>query len=199
MKFHSFRNIALALSMSLPMGIPLHAHADTYAIDDNTKGSHAFIMFRVKHLGMSWLYGRFDEFSGQFEYDVDNPAGNQISLTINTASVNTNHADRDKHIRSGDFLDVGQFPTATFETKGFAPIGNGGTLTGDLTLHGVTKEVSFDILHIGGGDDPWGGHRQGFEGYVTIKPNDYGIDMVGQLGSAAAEVELMLSIEGVRQ
>ena len=198
MKKFCYRNIVCALSLSLTMGIPALTHAETYAVDDNTKGSHAFIHFRVKHLGMSWLYGRFDEFSGQFEYDVDDPANNSISLSINTASVSTNHADRDKHIRSGDFLDVEQFPTATFETTAFVPSANGGTLTGDLTLHGVTKEISFDINRIGGGDDPWGGHRQGFEGYVTIQPNDFGIDMVGQLGPAAAEVELMLSIEGVR-
>jgi len=198
MKKPYFRKIAIALSLSLAMALPTLSHAETYAIDDYTKGSHAFIQFRVKHLGMSWLYGRFDEFSGQFEFDADSPDKNSISLSINTASVTTNHADRDKHIRSGDFLDVEKFPTATFESTSFTPSAGGGTLTGNLTLHGVTKEISFDINHIGGGDDPWGGHRQGFDGYITIQPNDYGIDMVGQLGPAAAEVEMMLSIEGVR-
>ena len=174
------------------------AVAEDYVID--TKGAHAFIQFRVKHLGYSWLYGRFNTFSGQFNYDESDATANKISVEVDTTSLDSNHAERDKHLRSADFLDVDQFPTASFESTGYVATGNNtADLTGNLTLHGVTKEVTVNVEHIGGGDDPWGGYRQGFFGSTTIKPNDYGIDMVGQLGEAAGTVELMLSVEGIRQ
>ena len=178
-------------------GVSVASAAD-YVID--TKGSHAFVQFRVKHLGMSWLYGRFNEFSGNFTYDEGDAAASTVSVEIDTTSLDSNHAERDKHLRSSDFLDVDQFPTATFESTSYRPTGeNTADLTGNLTLHGVTKEVTISVEHIGGGDDPWGGYRQGFEGRTTIQPGDFGIDMVGQLGPAAATVELMLTAEGVRQ
>ncbi len=178
-------------------GVSVASAAD-YVID--TKGSHAFVQFRVKHLGYSWLYGRFNEFSGNFNYDEGDAAASQVSVEIDTTSLDSNHAERDKHLRSSDFLDTDQFPTATFESTSYTPTGdNTADLTGNLTLHGVTKEVTISVEHIGGGDDPWGGYRQGFEGRTTIEPGDFGIDMVGQLGPAAATVELMLTAEGVRQ
>lgn len=172
--------------------------ADEYVID--TKGMHAFVQFRVKHLGYSWLYGRFNNFSGNFSYDDSDSAANKISVEIDTTSLDTNHAERDKHLRSADFLDTDQFPTATFQSTAYsATSDNTADLTGNLTLHGVTNEVVISVEHIGGGDDPWGGYRQGFEGRASIEPEDYGIDMVGQLGPKAATVELMLTVEGVRQ
>ncbi len=174
------------------------ASAAEYVID--TKGMHAFVQFRVKHLGYSWLYGRFNNFSGNFTYDEADAAANKVSVEIDATSLDTNHAERDKHLRSSDFLDTDQFPTVTFESTSYTPTGdNTADLTGNLTLHGVTKEVTISVEHIGGGDDPWGGYRQGFEGRTTIEPGDFGIDMVGQLGPAAATVELMLTAEGVRQ
>lgn len=197
MNFH--KRWMIPAFFALAIGFGNTAQANTYAIDDNTNGSHAFITFRVKHLGFSWLYGRFDKFSGTFDYSESDPATNKVALSIDAASISTNHAERDKHIRSGDFLDVANHPTITFESTSFTPSNDGGTLKGNLTLLGVTKEIEFEIERIGGGEDPWGGYRQGFEGYVTIQPNDYGIDMVGQLGPAAADVEMMLSIEGLRQ
>ena len=171
--------------------------AEEYKID--TDGMHAFVQFRVKHLGYSWLYGRFNNFSGTFNYNEGDASANSVSVEIDTTSLDSNHAERDKHLRSGDFLDTDQFPTATFESTGYSATGdNTADLTGNLTLHGVTNEVVISVEHIGGGDDPWGGYRQGFEGRTTIEPGDYGIDMVGQLGPAAATVELMLTVEGVR-
>ena len=172
--------------------------AAEYVID--SKGMHAFVQFRVKHLGYSWLYGRFNNFSGNFTYDESDAAANKVSVEIDATSLDTNHAERDKHIRSGDFLDAEQFPTVSFESTSYTATGdNTADLTGNLTLHGVTNEVTISVEHIGGGDDPWGGFRQGFEGRATIEPGDYGIDMVGQLGPAAGTVELMLTAEGVRQ
>ena len=175
----------------------LNASAADYTID--TKGTHAFIQFRIKHLGFSWLYGRFNEFSGSFSYDETKPDASKITVDINVNSVESGHAERDKHLRSKDFLDVDAFPKAKFVSTSYKSTGKDqAQLTGDFTLHGVTKSISFPVEHIGGGSDPWGGYRNGFEGKITIKPADYGMDLTKKLGSSAAEVELTLSVEGVR-
>jgi polyisoprenoid-binding protein YceI len=171
------------------------APAADYAID--TKGAHASINFRIKHLGFSWLTGRFDQFSGTFSYDEKAPEASKVSVEIDTASVNSNHAERDKHLRGGDFLDVAQFPKATFVSKSVKAAGEGkATITGDFTLHGVTKEITIDAEVVGGGADPWGGQRAGFAGTTTLTLADYGITK--HLGPAK-EVELTLNVEGVQK
>lgn len=170
--------------------------ADSYAID--TKGSHASINFKISHLGYSWIYGRFNEFEGNFEFDDANKESSSATVTVKTASLDTNHAERDKHIRSGDFLDADKFPEATFTSTSYTvEADNTGKLTGDLTLHGVTKPITIDITHIGGGDDPWGGVRQGFSGSAMLTLADYG--MTFNLGPASAQLELILVFEGVKQ
>ena len=95
---------AFALTLSLLLGLSGQLHATEYKID--TAGAHAFIQFKIKHLGYSWLYGRFDEFSGRFNYDADKPEASSVNVEINTASLNSNHAERDKHLRGKDFLNV---------------------------------------------------------------------------------------------
>lgn len=116
------------------------------------------------------------------------------------ASVDTHQAERDKHIRSGDFLNTDTHPTVHFSSAGYkAGGGNAAQLTGDLTFNGVTKPVTLDLTHVGGGEDPWGGLRQGFLGHTTVKPADFGMDIAANLGPAAASVELILSVEGIRE
>ena len=189
---HSFSALALAAALSLPALAP----AADYVID--TEKAHAFIQFRIQHLGYSWLYGRFNDFEGTFSYDAQNPAGNKVAVTIDTASIDSNHAERDKHLRSDDFLDVAKFPQARFVSTKYEDKGNGkATLTGELTLHGVTRPVVIDVERIGEGKDPWGGYRAGFFGTTKLKLADFGITR--DLGPASQEVELMLSVEGIRQ
>jgi Uncharacterized conserved protein len=179
----------------LILGAAAPAYAADYAID--TKGAHAFIQFRIQHLGYSWLYGRFNDFDGKFSYDEKNPAAAKVEVNIRTASIDSNHAERDKHLRGKDFLDVGKFPSAKFISTGFEDKGNGkAVLKGNLTLHGVTKPVSIDVEHIGAGPDPWGGERRGFFGTTKLVLKDYGIDY--DLGPASREVYLDLSVEGVK-
>ncbi|WP_246124931.1 YceI family protein [Exilibacterium tricleocarpae] len=174
------------------------AQADNYVID--TKGMHAFVQFRVKHLGYSWLYGRFNKFSGDFRYDPKRPEASRISLEIDTSSVDSNHAERDKHLRSSDFLNTDKFPKATFKSTAYKPTGKStGELTGNLTLHGVTRPVTIAVEHIGGGVDPWGGYRHGFEGRAVIMPDEFGIKMIEQLGPESGQVELFLTVEGIRK
>lgn len=189
MKKFLFGLFALGLS-----AIP--AHAADYVID--TKDAHAFIQFRIQHLGYSWLYGRFNDFEGKFSYDENNPGDASVSITIDTSSIDTNHAERDKHLRSKDFFHVDKYPQAKFVSTAYRQTGeNSGQLSGDLTLHGTTRPVIIDVKHIGAGDDPWGGYRRGFHGTTVLKPAEFGMDY--DLGPASSTVELMLSVEGIRQ
>lgn len=187
---------AHALALIATLSIPIYAPAAEYVID--TAKAHAFIQFRIQHLGYSWLYGRFNEFNGTFSYDEKNPTTNKVAVTINTASIDSNFAERDKHLRSDDFLDVKKFPQARFVSTKFEDQGEGkAVLSGDFTLHGVTKPIVIAVERVGQGDDPWGGYRAGFFGTTVLKLSDYGITR--DLGPASQEVELMLSVEGVRQ
>lgn len=179
---------AVALSMSMP------ALAETYVID--TEGAHASINFRTLHLGYSFLTGRFDTFEGSFEFDPANPEAGQVSIEIDTASLNSNHGERDNHLRSDDFFASSTYPTATFVSTGIEKTGDKtAVITGDLTIRGVTRSVDIAATYIGGGDDPWGGHRQGFSGTTSIVPADFGMPHAVAQGT----VEIMLEVEGIRQ
>ena len=186
--------VALALGGAL-MGAGQAMAAD-YAIDK--QGQHAFVNFKISHLGYSWLYGTFKDFDGSFSFDAAKPQDSKVNVTLNTSSVDTNHAERDKHLRSGDFLNVSKHPTATFTSTSVKSTGEGtADITGDLTLNGVTKPVVIAAKFIGEGKDPWGGYRAGFEGSTKLKLKDF--DIQKDLGPASQEVELILSVEGVRQ
>ena len=190
-----FKTALLATSFTLISPLAL-AEAVNYKID--TKGMHASVNFKVNHLGYSWLTGRFEKFGGSFSYDADKPSNSKINLSIDTRSVNTNHAERDKHIRNDDFLDVEKFDSAEFVSTSITE-NSDKTLTvkGNLTLHGVTKAIEIQASKIGEGKDPWGGYRAGFAGTTSIKMADYGITY--NLGPASTHVYFDLHIEGVRQ
>lgn len=192
MRTSSIYALALAASLALPSLAP----AADYVID--TEKAHAFVQFRIQHLGFSWLYGRFNSFDGTFSYDPQNAAANKAAVNIDVASIDSNHAERDKHLRSADFLDVEKFPQARFVSTSYQDKGDGkGVLSGNLTLHGVTKPVTISVERIGEGKDPWGGYRAGFYGTTTLTLADFGITR--DLGPASQTLELMLSVEGIRQ
>jgi polyisoprenoid-binding protein YceI len=185
----------LAMSSVGLMALP--ALADNYTID--TKGAHASINFSIKHLGYSILTGRFDTFSGEFSYDPAKPEASTVNVTIDTNSVNSNHAERDKHLRSADFLNVEKFPKATFVSKKVV-VGsdkNEFDIIGDLTLNGVTKSVTIDVEKVGEGKDPWGSYRAGFKGETEIKLKDFNVKM--DLGPASQVVKLELNVEGIKK
>ncbi|SDU98433.1 YceI family protein [Pseudomonas sihuiensis] len=184
---------ALVLGSALIGG---QAMAADYAIDK--QGQHAFVNFKISHLGYSWLYGTFKDFDGTFSFDAANPEASKVNVTLKTASVDTNHAERDKHIRSADFLNASKHATATFESTSVKSTGEGtADVTGNLTLNGVTKPVVIAAKFIGEGKDPWGGYRAGFEGTTTLTLKDFDISM--DLGPASETVELIISIEGIRK
>ncbi len=191
MRLFGFWLVLLIAFASMP------AQAADYVID--TEKGHAAINFRIKHLGYSWVYGRFNEFSGRFSYDKTNPEGFSVQVDIDPASIDTNHAERDKHLRGDEYFHVKRYPEARFVSTRYEPgkQAGEGQLHGKLTLHGQTNPVTIDVTHTAAGPDPWGGYRRGFSGTTTIEPANFGMDY--DLGPGAERVELMLSIEGIRQ
>ncbi len=182
-----------ALAGVLLGGVSLGAFASDYKIDP----AHSFVQFKIYHLGYSWLNGRFNTMEGGFVWDPKQPDSAKIDVMIETKSVDTNHAERDKHLRSDDFLNVSKFPSATFESVAYRGDDAGGPLDGELTLHGVTKPITIEVDVIAEGKDPWGGYRAGFAGEVTFKRSDFG--MTYDLGPKSDEMQMELFIEGIRK
>jgi polyisoprenoid-binding protein YceI len=192
------KKTAFASAIAAATLVPLsQAQAADYQID--TEGQHAFVQFKINHLGFSYILGSFEEFEGQFSYDPEDLGASSADIEVQVDSLNSNHAERDTHILSGDFLNASEFPTATFSSTGFEPTGdNEGVLTGDLTLHGETQEIEMPVTLLGEGDDPWGNYRAGFEGSTMLNLGDYGIDM-SNFPEAMHELELYVTFEGIRQ
>ncbi|MCL1113199.1 MULTISPECIES: YceI family protein [Shewanella] len=186
----------LATIIGSSLLLSLSANAADYVID--TQGAHASIQFSVSHLGYSFVVGRFNEFSGNFSFDQAKIADAKVNVKINTTSVDSNHAERDKHLRGADFLNSDKFPEASFVSTSIVDNGNNQfVINGDFTFNGVTKPLSIDAKAIGEGKDPWGGYRAGFTGKTTFAMKDYGVKM--DLGPASANVVLDLVVEGIKQ
>jgi polyisoprenoid-binding protein YceI len=172
------------------MGFP--ALAAEYMID--TSGAHASVNFKFDHLGIGRITGGFRRFSGTFFYEPEDLSTARIRVVIQTASLDSNQATRDKNIRSALFLDVEKFPEAVFESSSIAEIEGGELLIfGNLTLHGVTRKIELRGRKLGELTDDWGRHRVGFEASVTLNTLDF--DMRFPPGD---RVLLELYIEGVR-
>ncbi|MFW5825880.1 MAG: YceI family protein [Marinobacter sp.] len=189
--------LAPALTLAIAGAVQADEHSGTYAFDK--EDAHQFITFEISHLGFSTLYGRFNDFDGEFMFDADNPEDSRVEVTIDTGSVDTNHGERDKHLRDEDFLYVDEYPEATFRSTRVEADedGESAEVTGDLTLRGVTREVTLDVELQGYGEDPWGGYRMGFDAETEIKLSDF--DIPTDLGKASETVKLEISVEGIRQ
>ena len=188
------RILAAALGAAVLAFPAAGAGAAEYRIDP----SHSVVQFKISHLGYSWMIGVFDRISGSFTYDpAAGPAGQKVSVEIETASIDTGHAERDKHLRSPGFLNVKKYPSASFVSTGYEGDAEGGTMKGNLTLMGVTKPIAIAVKKVGEGDDPWGGYRAGFEGTVTIDRREFNAGR--NLGPASESMDLFLSLEGIRQ
>ena len=146
--------------------------AEEYKID----GSHSKAQFSVKHLMVSNVRGEFGKLSGTIDYDEKNPAATKIEATMDATTINTGVGQRDDHLRSADFFDVAKFPTLSFKSKSAQKTSDGLAVTGDLTMHGVTKEV---VLNVEGPSpemkDPWGNQRRGATATAKLKRSDFGL------------------------
>jgi polyisoprenoid-binding protein YceI len=186
--------LALSLAAARPEDKKAVDPSGSYAVDP----VHSTVIFKCKHLDTSWAFGRFDTIAGTVKFDAAKPENSTVDITIQTESVNTNDAKRDGHLKSPDFFDAKQFPTATFKSKSVAKKGDKSfAITGDLSLHGVTKSVTIDMEHTGTSDDARMGKKIGFFGTVTLKRGDYGMKY-GQ-GMLGEDVQVTLSVEADAQ
>ena len=186
------RKLLIAAFMVVTTASMLPAAAAEYKID--IEGMHAAINFKVRHVGISWLTGRFDKFDGSYTFDDENPAASKVVVDIDVRSVNSNHEKRDAHIREADYLNVDENPMAHFESTKIELIDDtNGIIHGDLTLNGVTKNIALETKFVGKGDDPWGGYRSAFEATMTMNPSDF--DFKFEYG----DVYLTIYVEGIRQ
>ncbi|POM26011.1 hypothetical protein BTM25_03950 [Actinomadura rubteroloni] len=170
--------------------------AGTWNIDP----SHSEVTFAIRHL-MTKVRGSFTEFSGAFQI-ADELADSTATVEIQMASIDTRNADRDKHVRTADVLDVDNHPTMTFVSTGVRSEGGDHYLDGDLTIRGVSRPVSLAVEFNGVGDDPWGGFRAGFTATAEINRKDWGIEFNVPLGGDKAllgdKVAIQLEIQAVR-
>ena len=169
----------------------------TYKIDK----AHSEATFQVRYL-LTKVRGRFSDFDGIIQFDEANPEKSTIDVTIQAASIDTNEADRDKHLRSGDFFAVDEFSSITFKSKRITKR-NADTydMVGDLTMHGITKELTLPVTHLGAGKDPWGRDKIGFETEVTINRKDFGLSWNTALEAGGFligdDVKVSVSVQGV--
>jgi len=168
--------------------------ADIYRVDP----VHSAVVFRVQHLGVSDAFGRFNDATGKFKIDEENPGKNSVEISVRTNKVDTANNKRDKHLRSPDFFNMEAHPAITFKSRKFEKTGSTTyRVSGDLTLLGVTKPLTVTATRVGSGKDPWGGYRTGFTTEFTIKRSDFGMDFL--LNGVGDDVHITVSIEGIRQ
>ncbi len=176
------------------VAITLPAGAATYTID----GAHSTALFKVKHFDVANFYGMFNEVEGSIDFDPEKPAEAKINVTIKADSVDSRNTSRDDHIKSPDFLNAKQFPTITFKSTGVKPLGGDRfEVTGTLTLHGVTKELSVIAEKTGSGKNPRNGKDMvGFETRFKVDRTEY--DMGFMAGPLSAGVEFTLALEAAK-
>lgn len=174
--------------------------ATKWAIDP----SHSEISFKVKHLVVTTLTGKFDSFEGSLETPNEDFSNAKISFAADIASINTGNADRDGHLKSDDFFNAEAFPKLVFNSTGFTKTGDADyTLTGDITIRDVTKPIELAVEYGGTMVDPWGNTKAGFEINGKIKRKEFGLkwDAITEAGGAVVsdEIKLHLNVQVVKQ
>jgi polyisoprenoid-binding protein YceI len=166
--------------------------------------AHSHVEFAVRHLMISTVKGRFTDVKGSVRSDDSDPAKGDVDITIGVASIDTREPQRDAHLRSADFLDAERFPSITFRSRRIEdPRTNKFRLLGDLTIHGVTREVALDVTSEGRAKDPWGGERAGFTATTTIKRSEFGLTWNQALETGGVlvgdDVKVSIDVELLRQ
>lgn len=168
--------------------------AENYRIDT----AHSYVLFRIKHLGIGYSYGRFNGLAGTMVFDETTPENSAVTLQLEAKNVDTFVAKRDDHLRSADFFHAEKHPYIRFQSRSFEKTGEDTyTVVGDLTLLGRTRTLTAEALQTGAGKDPWGKYRRGFETRFAIQRSDFGMDyMLSGLGD---QVEITVSVEVIRE
>jgi polyisoprenoid-binding protein YceI len=191
------RKLLAAVALSALATLPLQA--ETFTID----AGHSEVGFQVRHI-VSQTRGRFNDFAGTVELDPQNLPASSVEFKVKTASIDTNMPDRDKHLRTADFFDAEKYPEITFKSKSIKATGKDTyDVTGTLTLHGVSKEVTLPVTYTGQAKDPWGNTRAGFSTATTINRKDYGIVWNKALDAGGAmlgdDVKISIDLETVKK
>ena len=167
----------------------------TYRVDPG----HSVVLFRTRHLGLSYFHGRFDEVGGEVVYDAEHPERSSVTITVRADSVDTNSDDRDAHLRSPDFFSAKEFPKITFESSAVESTKDGLEVTGALSFHGVTKTITIAVDRVGEGSSPFGDYRMGFETVFEIDPRDYGVRYMQDPKMLGPGVRLTVALECIRE
>jgi polyisoprenoid-binding protein YceI len=173
--------------------------ADTYTIDKN----HSDVSFQIRHFA-SKVRGRFTDFGGTIQADPSKPETSSVAFTIKTASIDTSVADRDKDLRSSNFFDAEKYPEITFKSTKIVPAGKDKfDVTGTLTIHGVSKEITIPVVFLGAAKDPWGNERASFELATRLNRKDYGINWNKALDQGGFmlgdDVDVTIALETIKK
>jgi polyisoprenoid-binding protein YceI len=195
MRFYQHLRLPLLALLFVPLfALPAQAEIQTYKIDNN----HSFANWEIRHV-VSHTSGTFHDVQGKLVLNTEDVAKSSVEATISVYSLNSSNIKRDVHLLTDEFLGARDYPEMKFVSTKVAPVTpEKGTVTGNLTLHGVTKPVTLDYEILGLGKDPWGGMRIGFKATTQIKRSDYGINKYIPYGPVGNEVDITLLIEGIR-
>jgi polyisoprenoid-binding protein YceI len=170
----------------------------TYSIDP----AHSDVSFSVRHMVFAKVRGHFTKWSANLSFDAADPTKSAVDVSIDSTSIDTREAQRDGHLKSPDFLDVGQYPNITFKSRRVEVAGpKKYKAVGDLTIHGVTREVALDVEELGTGKDPWGNQRVLFNAKASIDRTDFGLkwNQVLEAGGVLVgeRVDIEIDVEAV--
>ncbi len=190
MRSHLFK---AALAVFVLLGVDTAVTADDYVID----AVHSGVNFKISHLDLAYVHGRFDSFSGKFTIDTSDPAKSSFTLSIKPETVDTNNMGRDTHLRGPDFFNVKQYPVISFTSTSVKPSDGGYEVTGDLTLHGATKPITFALKGGKNAEFPPGVKRTGYSTELVLKRSEFGVGKPMPL--LGDDIFVSISFEGTKK
>lgn len=165
--------------------------------------AHSIVEFAVKHLMISTVKGRFSDIEGEIVIADGDPSRSSVSATLKAASIDTRTGQRDDHLRSADFLDAANYPEITFKSTRISGDKNDFKVTGNLTIRGVTREVTLDATNEGAGKDPWGGDRIAFSATTKLDRRDFGLTWNQAIEAGGVlvgnDVKVSIDVQAVKQ
>ena len=184
--------IATVLAAAAVLGLGMAATGDDYTIDP----AHSGVTFKISHSDLNWIHGRFNQFSGKFAVDPSDQSKSSFTLAIRPETIDTNNAKRDGHLRSPDFFDTKKYPEMKFTSTSVKAVNGGLEVTGDFTLHGETKPVTFNLM---GGKTiaSKGGQRTGYTAEFKLKRSDFGISKFAPV--LGDDVWVTVSFQGIKK